>query len=137
MAVSYSHKAVLSWENEREEFSVHEPFTVSWRDKQITVPYGFRTDLASIPQLMQAFISPIGRHIQPACVHDFCYRTDTGLTRAEADLLFLEGMKAMGEPDADIMYAAVRWMGAESWANTPDLEDLELEDAWNHEGDGE
>ena len=137
--VDYSSPPYLSWDNENEIFIVQRDFTVSWYKipktnkkpvrlhKKFVVTRGFTTDLASIPQLLRSFIPQVGRHIQPSIVHDFCYNKYTGLSRAESDLLFLQGMELMkvSEPKREIIYSAVRWMGAPSWHHTPDKTDTE------------
>lgn len=82
-----------------------------------TVDAGFITDLASIPRVFRSIIPQVGRHIQPSIVHDFAYESKTNLTRAEADLLFLDGMKAVGVSwlRRQAMYRAVRAFGWTLW----------------------
>ena len=131
-SVRYSRDPVIEWVNDRELFRVWVPFLVYWHRPHAKlwtaqVPTGFFTDLASIPGVLESFISRVGRHIQAAITHDYCYHVDTGLTRSEADLLFLDGMEASGvdEGEREAMYSAVRWMGASSWKHTPDATDNE------------
>ena len=50
------------------------------RTEQITVPVGFVTDFASIPQALQSIIRQNGPYILPAVVHDYLY-WDQGCTR--------------------------------------------------------
>lgn len=59
----------------------------------ITVPAGFSTDLASIPRPLQAVIPLNGKHRAAAIVHDYLYAIQDR-TRAQADAIFLEAMKA-------------------------------------------
>ncbi|KKK88680.1 hypothetical protein LCGC14_2740720 [marine sediment metagenome] len=123
MTVTYSGGVLLeSTPNAEEPFVLARGFTVTWmRDGQETVKFivrkGFTTDLASIPRVARSIIPQVGRHIQPAIVHDWAYEDHTDLTRAEADMLFLEGMKAVGMPwlRRNVMYAAVRAFGRGLW----------------------
>ena len=121
--VSYSAEPELRWHVGKGEWEVLEDFEVSWsapdRDIycNIFVLKGFRTDLASIPRAFRSIIPQVGRHIQPSIVHDWCYEGQGGLTRAEADLLFLDGMKAVGVRwlRRRAMYLAVRAFGWTLW----------------------
>lgn len=96
-----------------------EDFVVMTSAGKITVPKGFHTDFASIPQLFQGIIGKFGKHMGPAVIHDYLYRTllPGRVTRKEADEIFLEEMA-----DADVsywkrytMYWAVRIGGSSSW----------------------
>lgn len=91
----YSDDPVLQWHAQESMWEVDEPFTVSWHDKQWEIPAGFKTDLASIPRVLQGFITKVGKHIQPAIVHDWFY-VFGGITKAEADQMFLDGMEHVG-----------------------------------------
>src|SRR3954454_19309299 len=51
---------------------------LDWKDESgqlapVSVPKGFVTDLASIPQLFCSILPPTGRYSYPAIVHDFLY----------------------------------------------------------------
>ncbi len=102
MNVLYSSPVLLEITlNHDDPFVVARDVAVTWnRPKNSSLRFvvrkGFTTDLASIPQAFRIFIPQVGLHIQPAVVHDWCYeRHQPQLTRAEADELFLEGMKAV------------------------------------------
>ena len=89
----------------------------SERFGRIVVPAGFDTDLASIPQGAQSFISKVGKHTAPSVVHDWLYVSAperNEATRKRADQIFLEAMKAegVGLVTRFIMYRAVRDFGA-------------------------
>lgn len=58
----------------------------------VIVPKGFRSDLASIPKIVQNLISKVGPYDGAAVVHDWLYCVQT-TTRAEADHIFLRIMK--------------------------------------------
>jgi hypothetical protein len=87
----------------------------------ITVPVRFVTDFASIPRILWRILPPIDIHRMAAIVHDFLYREQPlfggypggepkRVTRKQADLVFLEAMRAIDVPEwkARVMYAGVR-----------------------------
>ncbi|MDX1489721.1 MAG: DUF1353 domain-containing protein [Pseudohongiellaceae bacterium] len=62
--------------------------------RDITVPEGFETDFASIPQLLKWLIDVNGRHRRSAVVHDYLcvYGRRESITQAKADAVFKEAM---------------------------------------------
>jgi len=75
--------------------------TVDWRGKRVTVPYGFRSDGASVPRFFWRWVFPPGdtRALRAAFVHDWIYRTHPeGWTKADADQLFRELLVENGMP---------------------------------------
>jgi hypothetical protein len=82
----------------------------------ITVPAGFITDLASIPRAFHSLIPVNGKHSPAAILHDYLYCTQDR-TRAEADAIFLEAMKACGVGwlRRQAMWSAVRAGGWLAW----------------------
>ena len=119
--VTYTRTPILSWRAKEREWVVEAPFTALWKNHVIKVPMGSRTDLASIPRLFRSLIPQVGRHLQPAIVHDILYRrpdSRKGLDRAQADRMFLDGMESVGVGWARrwAMYTAVRAAGASSFA---------------------
>lgn len=95
--------------------------------KIVEVPYGFKTDLASIPKLFWSWLSPFGKHQEAALIHDYLYKNDgklkglkNKLTRKESDLLFKNVMLADGVSNfnAQVMYLAVRTFGWNFWNKT-------------------
>lgn len=123
--VSYSADPQLTWHAVSRAWELTRSFEVTWKGHEFplanpmvfTVDAGFMTDLASIPRAFRSIIPQVGRHIQPSIAHDWCYESKTNLTRAEADLLFLDGMKAVGVSwlKRRAMYAAVRAFGWTLW----------------------
>jgi len=100
----------------------------------ITVPKGFVTDLASIPEVLQNVMHPDGPWSQAACLHDLLYQkrssdavypdTPSGrLSRSHdkyfADLMFLRVMEATGvsEVVARSFYDAVHLFGQSSYVD--------------------
>ena len=86
------------------------------------IPAGFVTDLASVPRAARWLI-PKGRNESlGAVVHDFIYRGHVpGITRAQADRLFLEIMEQSGVGwwRRQAIYRAVRAGGWASWKGKP------------------
>jgi hypothetical protein len=80
------------------------------------IPRGFITDLASIPRLLRWMFSVNGISREPAVLHDFLYSTQP-CTRAEADALFLEALKAVGASAVECraLYWGVRMGGWVAW----------------------
>lgn len=85
--------------------------------EKIVVPAGFNTDLASIPQALQAVIPVNDKHRAAAVLHDYLY-TVQDRARAKADALFLEAMKLSGVRFTQrwAMYLAVRVGGWLPWS---------------------
>lgn len=83
----------------------------------ITVPKGFVTDFASIPQALWSFgLSPNGRYSKAAIVHDYLYWTQ-GCSRLQADNVLMIAMKEslVGASIRDQIYIGVRAGGEPSW----------------------
>ena len=93
-----------------------------WQDKteRITVPKGFRTDLASIPVALRSFLDRNGVSRRPAVLHDFLYGSHV-VTRRQADGLLRRALIAEGESPfgAWIYWAGVRVGGAGAYAESP------------------
>lgn len=64
-------------------------------DRIVTVPAGFETDLASVPRLPVAYLLFGDASQEAAVIHDFLYSGGL-VTRAQADEVFAEAMKAEG-----------------------------------------
>ncbi|HET6489961.1 MAG TPA: DUF1353 domain-containing protein [Syntrophales bacterium] len=83
----------------------------------ISVPKGFVTDFASIPQPLWSFgLSPYGRFSKAAIVHDYLYWMQN-CTREQADNLLLIAMKESGvsRSQQDEIYLGVRAGGETAW----------------------
>ena len=103
-------------------FTLKEPegLTVIWKRKTIVVPYGFKSDGASVPRFFWRFVFPPGdtKALRAAFAHDFIYRTHPeGWTKAEADQLFYDLLIAddIGSVSAWCAYQGVNWFGKSSW----------------------
>ena len=84
--------------NEEGMWLVEEELSAFWSDKVFKVHIGFKTDLASIPRWARSLIPQVGKHIQAAIFHDIIYysKKHCGLTRSQADEMFLVGMEYSG-----------------------------------------
>ena len=106
------------------EWIVHDPIKYFCSDGDtVTIPFGFRTDLASIPRLFWRLFKPTGRYDKAAVIHDKLYRThwtDTKeITREYADWTFLEAMQVCGcwWITRNAMWTAVRVGGVFTWSD--------------------
>src|SRR5215472_755910 len=85
----------------------------------ITVPKGFVTDFASIPQPFWSLgLSPEGTYSKAAIVHDYLYWTQL-CTRLQADNILMIAMKESRVPDGTrtLIYEGVRAGGSKAWAD--------------------
>lgn len=78
-----------------------------------TVPAGFRSDFASVPQLFLWLIPRAGRYTKAAVLHDFLSEeADAGrFNRCDADGIFRRTMRELGVSALRrwLMWMAVRW----------------------------
>lgn len=76
----------------------------------VTVPKDFRTDFASVPRIVGAYLLFGGKGRRAAVVHDFLYSGGIEVTREVADRVFREALIATGYGRFTVsaMYAAVR-----------------------------
>ena len=90
-------------------------------DRQINVPEGFRTDLASVPRLPVVYLLAGATGHEAAVVHDFLYATQL-CARKQADDVFHEALLAMGVPKwrAWMMWCGVRIGGGAHWKARPE-----------------
>ena len=97
-----------------------EDIQLKWKERELTVPAGFRCDGCSVPRFLWDTVSP---QLDPctlrgAVAHDYLYRnTPEGWSREEADLLFYDCIIADGLPPvrAKIAYWGVRLCGKSAW----------------------
>jgi len=86
-------------------------------DYRITIPAGFETDFASVPQVFWNILPPCGSYGKAAVVHDFLYRTKGLATRGQADAVLLEAMTFLfvGWWTRQVIYWGVRIGGRRSY----------------------
>lgn len=97
-------------------------YTIGVSKDSVTVPVGFVTDFASIPQVFHSLLRQNGLYLLPAVVHDYLYWKQN-CTRDQADRILHLGMIENKVPDVQrlAIYAAVRAAGAFAWkANAAD-----------------
>jgi hypothetical protein len=89
------------------------------RGRLFVVPPYFVTDLASIPRPLWWLWPKSGNHNEAAVLHDYLYRFGDreGVTRGEADRLFLEAMEDLevNRVKRRLFYWAVRAGGPWRW----------------------
>jgi hypothetical protein len=82
----------------------------------VTVPIGFVTDLASIPQIFYSLLPPDGPYTFPAIIHDYLYWSQTG-SKSQADHILNFGMEdfKVDNLTRDTIYNAVHFAGQSAW----------------------
>jgi hypothetical protein len=91
-------------------------YTIGVSNDSVTVPPGFVTDFASIPQALQSIIRQNGLYLLPAVVHDYLYWKQT-CTRAQSDQILLFAMLENKVRDFHriAIYDAVKAAGGFAW----------------------
>ena len=111
------------------DYIVSRPYKVEFKldgtVREITVPEGMLTDLASIPWFARIFIGRVGPHLEASIVHDFLYiawqdlpgQGANSADRKFADRLLLAGMQAAEVSwwKQAIVYLAVRFFGSSAY----------------------
>ena len=85
----------------------------------ISVPAGFVTDFASIPQIFWSTgLSPDGTYSRAAVVHDFLYWTQA-CSKSQADNILMIAMKESNVPTLtrDAIYEGVHLGGNKAWSD--------------------
>ena len=136
-SLSFSHPDL---DSEDLELLLKKGANVDLSEKTITVPEGFETNLASVPRVLWALISPtdlsraatIHDGIYSICIESYPSNTDfeRRQLRAFADFVFLEAMKSAENPTLPkwkiySAYYAVRWFGFAA-ARPKDWKDYEI-----------
>ncbi|MDO6526961.1 DUF1353 domain-containing protein [Motilimonas sp. 1_MG-2023] len=94
------------------------PFGFQNVEQTISVPVGFETDLASVPQFAWAVFPKSGIYREAAVIHDWLYcHHQEGMSRKLADEIFLAGMRELNVSKWKryTMWAAVRLAGKRYW----------------------
>lgn len=107
-----------------------ENYTVDTMVGKITIPGGFETDFASVPQLFWSVVPPMGKYFIAAVLHDYLYRVPISrklgagrcIDREKADKVFLEELRDVKVSwwKRRLMYRAVRLGGNSSWVERQD-----------------
>ena len=102
--------ALLSTKQSRRQWILLEDY----RYYHITVPAGFRTDLASVPRIFWSLVSP-SEIAEAAVIHDFIY-SKSSHTRKECDEIIYDMCKTrIGKLRAYLVYLAVRIGGGKAY----------------------
>jgi hypothetical protein len=100
---------------------IHEPLVYVSQyvipNKTFTLPAGFYTDFASIPEIFRNIISKYGKHARASALHDYLYYCGFLGCRSLCDLLFNEAMVSEKEKDVIrvAVYNAVKLGGWKAW----------------------
>jgi len=88
----------------------------------VTVPIGFVTDFASIPQIFWSILKPDGLYAYAAVVHDYLYWTQS-TPREVADNVLRLAMEDfhVGAMTIKEIYQAVVWFGGQTWEENKTL----------------
>lgn len=99
----------------KELYQLLAPLILNYRGILITVPIGFKTDLASVPRVPFIYNKWGNRAHREAVIHDYLYKRDAipDLPRTMCDIIFREAMISRGNsPDVyEPMYEAVTAVG--------------------------
>jgi hypothetical protein len=92
-----------------------EPLGYQGRDDAFTVPAGFTTDFASVPQVLTWLVPRYGRYTKAAILHDYLWRecAQGRFGWADADGILRRAMRELQVPLLRrwLMWAAVRLAG--------------------------
>ena len=107
----------LRWMGGKRPYALSEPYRYDslLLDRVVTVPYGYRTDFASIPRAFWLILPPHGHYVPAAVIHDYLcdLRGSTGIDSKTTHAVFREAMEVLRVPawKRVVMYHAVRWFG--------------------------
>jgi hypothetical protein len=99
---------------------------ISWEPNgqnlpEVTVPHGFCTDLASIPQFVWSFGLPrTGKYAYAAILHDFLYWDQTVATREQAnEILYIamldSGVSTLTRAAIDLAVSKIPYFSQNAW----------------------
>ncbi len=76
-------------------FTLCEPMFIHYGLKTHVIPYGFKTDLASVPRFLWPLYAPTDSDtIAPAILHDYLYSCEADVSRVEADNMLYSALIA-------------------------------------------
>jgi len=112
------------------EYVIGADYTVTYRlnsgaPRQITIPKGMLTDLASVPTVARIFVDRVGPHLEAAILHDFLYvawQDVPGLVPREEDRRFADELMNAAMKEAEVgslkrfaIFHAIRTFGKSSY----------------------
>lgn len=81
------------------EYILDKPLCIQVNNREITIPQGFKTDLASIPRLLWPLFSPNESDtVYPAILHDYLYTCGGWVRRKYADDVLYAFLLERGYP---------------------------------------
>lgn len=87
---------MLPVEGTMREVQLLDDLGVRWDGGGFVVPAGFVHDGPSIPNRLRGLVYYTHKLLKPSIAHDYLYVFPGGWERAEADALFLEGLRVEG-----------------------------------------
>lgn len=117
-SVSFNTEACIQ-PYKRYDYHTCADISASVDGEEVIVPYGFKTDLASIPRILWPLLAPqYSAFVAPAILHDYLYQCGSE-NRKWADEVFYSSLKAEGVSSYTAMkfYLAVRIFGAFHYQN--------------------
>lgn len=125
----FDRKMIVSVDSDGRNWTVEASFNChsDLVDRDFHIPSGFKTDFASVPQILWNIIPPTGRYAQAAVLHDWLYRCQDqhNFTRKQCDQIFNEAMKTLNVKTwrRILIYRGVRIGGWLAWSqNKKDIE---------------
>lgn len=103
-------------DEEHRDWQLLSPLKYKGNDETFEAPADFITNFASVPQVFWSVVSPWGRQMKAAIMHDYFYKTGC-VSRLDADRLFYRMMKELGVSwwKRQVMYRAVRLFGSKHY----------------------
>ena len=113
-----THLEIAEVIGNHKDWSLTQPLTYEGSDETFTAPAGFVTNFASVPRIFWSILSPWGRHMKAAVMHDYFYQT-TIVSRLDADKLFNRMMRSLGVSwwRRQTMYRMTRLFGAKHYGS--------------------
>lgn len=102
--------------------------SVNYEGEKIVIKKGFKTDLASVPNLFNSVINKYGDYIIGAIIHDWLYKTDfkreelgdyQGRLLADREMLIWMNKYNNRKWKNETMFWGVRTFGAKIYKRTP------------------
>jgi hypothetical protein len=118
-------EAVQRREGDDADYIVARPYTVRFKldgsEREITVPRGMVTDLASVPRIAWSIVNRVGPHLEASIMHDFLYiawQSLPGRDARDADREFADKLLRVAMEEAGVgalkkalIYNTVRTFG--------------------------
>ncbi len=129
-------EAVQIREGEDADYIVWRDYTVRFKldnedePREITVPRGMLTDLASVPRVARSVVGRVGPHLEASIVHDFLYiawQDLEGRGPRDEDREFADELMRVALEEAGVsgwqrflIYRAVSWFGGGAYRREDD-----------------